>query len=101
MPKLRRRARLGDQPPMIRSYRQFSGQNLAGLAALSDGIFAVAMPLLVLGIHVPAATVMQAEQPLCTGGSWRSGAQLRNTLAPLGAQLLTYSLSWLARACVA
>ena len=80
---------------MIRSYRQFSGQNLARLAALSDGIFAVAMTLLVLGIHVPAATVMQAEQPLWTGGSWQSEAQLLNTLAPLGPQLLTYFMSFL------
>lgn len=80
---------------MIRSYRQFSGQNLARLAALSDGIFAVAMTLLVLGIHVPAATVLHAEQPLWSGGSWQSEAQLLSTLAPLGPQLLTYFMSFL------
>jgi hypothetical protein len=48
---------------MIRSYRQFSGQNLGRLAALSDGIFAVAMTLLVLNVAVPRATVPHAEQP--------------------------------------
>ncbi len=80
---------------MIRSYRQFSGQNLTRLAALSDGIFAVAMTLLVLGIHVPAAAVFHAEQPIWTGGSWQSEAQLLSTLAPLGPQLLTYFMSFL------
>jgi uncharacterized membrane protein len=80
---------------MIHSYRQFSGQNLARLAALSDGIFAVAMTLLVLGIHVPAATVLHGEQPLWAGGSWQSEAQLLSTLAPLGPQLLTYFMSFL------
>src|SRR5260370_8922601 len=88
MPKLRRRTRLGGQPTMIRSYRQFSGQNLARLAALSDGIFAVAMTLLVLGIHVPPSTVMQPEHPLWTGRSWQSAPQLLTTLAPLGPHLL-------------
>jgi len=80
---------------LIRSYRQFSGQNLARLAALSDGIFAVAMTLLVLGIHVPAATVLHAEQPLWAGGSWQSEAELLGTLAPLGPQLLTNFMSFL------
>src|SRR5260370_1186231 len=95
MPKLRRRTRLGGQATDILPYPKLSGQNLAPLPAPSDGIFAVAMTLLVLGIHVRAATVMQAEQPLWTGGSWQSEAQLLNTLAPLGPQLLTYFMSFL------
>jgi uncharacterized membrane protein len=80
---------------MARSYRQFSGQNLARLAALSDGIFAVAMTLLVLGIHVPVATIVQAQEPLWASGSLESERQLLSTLAPLAPQLLTYFMSFL------
>jgi TMEM175 potassium channel family protein len=80
---------------MVHSYRQFSGRNLGRLAALSDGIFAVAMTLLVLNVHVPIATVLHAEQPPWTGGSWQAEGQLLSTLAPLGPQLLTYFMSFL------
>jgi uncharacterized membrane protein len=79
---------------MIR-YRQFSGQNLGRLAALSDGIFAVAMTLLVLNIAVPHATVSHSEQPLWASGSWQSEGQLLSTLAPLAPQLLIYFMSFL------
>jgi uncharacterized membrane protein len=80
---------------MIHTYRQFSGQNLGRLAALSDGIFAVAMTLLVLNVHVPLATLVHAEQPLWAGGAWQSEGQLLRALAPLGPQLLTYFMSFL------
>lgn len=80
---------------MIRSYRQFSGQNLGRLAALSDGIFAVAMTLLVLNVHVPIGAGLQAEQPLWTDGSWQAEGRLLSTLAPLAPQLLTYFMSFL------
>jgi uncharacterized membrane protein len=80
---------------MIRSYRQFSGQNLVRLAALSDGIFAVAMTLLILNVHVPIATMLHAEQPLWANGSWQAEGRLLSTLAPLGPQLLTYFMSFL------
>jgi uncharacterized membrane protein len=80
---------------MIRSYKQFSGQNLGRLAALSDGIFAVAMTLLVLNVAVPHATVSHPEQPLWAGGSWQSEGQLLSTLAPLAPKLLIYFMSFL------
>ena len=80
---------------MIRSYKQFSGQNLGRLAALSDGIFAVAMTLLILTVHVPAVTVSHAQEPLWASGSWQSEGQLLGTLAPLAPQLLTYFMSFL------
>ena len=35
-------------------YNKIQGRNVQRLAALSDGIFAVAMTLLVLDLHLPA-----------------------------------------------
>jgi uncharacterized membrane protein len=66
---------------VIRSYRQFSGQNLGRLAAISDGIFAVAMTVLVLNIQIPNAVAAEATV-------W-------NALVPLGPHLLTYLMSFL------
>ncbi len=43
-------------------YNRIAGQNLERLAALSDGIFAVAMTLLVLDIHPPASALVNSEQ---------------------------------------
>ena len=49
---------------MKTSYNQIAGSNLERLAALSDGIFAVAMTLLVLDIHVPEKAEIHDEQAL-------------------------------------
>ncbi len=40
---------------MKTSYNLIAGKSVERLAALSDGIFAVAMALLVLALHAPAA----------------------------------------------
>ena len=80
---------------MARSYVQFSGQNLSRLAALSDGIFAVAMTLLILNVHVPTAALSQVQQPLWAGDAMRTEATLWSALEPLGPQVLTYLLSFL------
>ena len=80
---------------MIRTYRQFSGQNLGRLAALSDGIFAVAMTLLILNLHLPSVAAFHTEQPLWAGGALAAEATVWNALVPLGPQLLTYLMSFL------
>ena len=49
---------------MNTSYNRIAGSSLERLAALSDGIFAVAMTLLVLDIHVPEKAEIHDEQSL-------------------------------------
>jgi len=68
---------------MDTSYNQVAGQNLERLAALSDGIFGVAMTLLLLELHVPAKGLIHNE------------SDLRGALALLAPQLLVYLMSFL------
>jgi uncharacterized membrane protein len=64
-------------------YNRIQGRNLERLAALSDGIFAVAMTLLVLDLRLPSAAQVHSEQELL----WALGA--------LGPQWITYAMSFL------
>ena len=64
-------------------YNRIQGRNLDRLAALSDGIFAVAMTLLVLDLHLPTAAEVHTERDLAAA------------LCALGPQWLTYGMSFL------
>ncbi|MBE3557934.1 MAG: DUF1211 domain-containing protein [Ktedonobacteraceae bacterium] len=64
-------------------YNRIAGQSLERLAALSDGVFAIAMTLLVLDLRVPAGEAIHSEQAL-----W-------DTLLRLSPRLLTYLMSFL------
>jgi TMEM175 potassium channel family protein len=68
---------------MSTSYNQIAGQSVDRLAALSDGIFGVAMTLLLLELHVPARELIHSE------------GDLRGALARLSPQLLVYLMSFL------
>lgn len=68
---------------MPTSYNQITGQSLERLAALSDGIFAVAMTLLVLDLHVPASEAIHSQ------------GQLWHTLAAAKPELISYVLSFI------
>lgn len=67
---------------MPTSYNQITGQSLERLAALSDGIFAVAMTLLVLDLHVPASEMIHSQ------------GQLWHALAESVPQVISYLLSF-------
>jgi uncharacterized membrane protein len=68
---------------MPTSYNQITGRSLERLAALSDGIFAVAMTLLVLDLHVPASEGIHSQ-----GALWHS-------LAGAAPQFISYLLSFI------
>jgi uncharacterized membrane protein len=65
------------------SYRQFAARGLERIGALSDGVFAIAMTLIVLEIHVPELP------PGSTDGD------LFSALGLLGPRFVTYLLSFL------
>ena len=64
-------------------YNRIAGESVERLAALSDGIFGVAMTLLLLDLHVPAKELI------------RSDADLRGALLTLCPQLLVYLMSFI------
>jgi uncharacterized membrane protein len=68
---------------MSLSYNRIAGQSVERLAALSDGIFAVAMTLLVLDLHTPAHQHIHSERDL-----WFA-------LGAMGPQLVTWLMSFL------
>ena len=68
---------------MVNLYNRIQGRSLERLAALSDGIFAVAMTLLVLDLHIPAAAQVHGE------------CELLVALGALGPQWVAYGMSFL------
>jgi uncharacterized membrane protein len=80
-------------PPV--SYRQIGGISLERLAALSDGIFAVAMTLLVLGLSVRANSALHPARPLWAPGAVNSEYVVWDVLRALAPHVLTYLMSFL------
>jgi uncharacterized membrane protein len=71
------------------TYNLFAGQSLERLAALSDGVFAVAMTLLVLDLHVPLSAAVHDER-----GLWRALAALAPSLVTYFMSFLTLGIFW-------
>lgn len=68
---------------MASFYNRIAGQSTERLAALSDGIFAFAMTLLVLEIHTPAAPAIHQE------------SDLLHAIVELGPRFAMYIMSFL------
>jgi len=68
---------------MTTAYNRIAGQSAERLAALSDGVFAVAMTLLALDLRAPAAEAVHSEHDL-----WRA-------LLALAPRLLMYMMSFM------
>ena len=76
------------------SYHRFAGSSLDRLAALSDGVFAVAMTLLVLDLKPPSVP-MRAQQPIWSGGGGSEHALLHGLSHDVAPRLLPYAMSFL------
>jgi uncharacterized membrane protein len=70
-------------PRSQRRFNEFAGTNLDRLAGISDGIFAVSMTLLVLGLSVPTLSAGTTE-----GDLWHE-------LLRLGPNVLVYTMSFM------
>ncbi|HEY7981293.1 MAG TPA: TMEM175 family protein [Candidatus Eremiobacteraceae bacterium] len=68
---------------MRATYNVIAGQSLERLAALSDGVFAIALTLLVLDLHVPASASIFSERDL-----WHA-------LTPLAPQFVAYLMTFM------
>ena len=77
------------------SYHRFAGSSLDRLAALSDGVFAVAMTLLVLDLKAPVVP-KRVQHPIWSGGGGGSEhALLHDVLHHVAPHLLPYAMSFL------
>ena len=74
---------------MRTTYNQVAGHNVERLAALSDGVFAVAMTLLVLDLRAPALEAIHGEEQL-----WRALQQLGPRLLMFAMSFLTLGICW-------
>jgi uncharacterized membrane protein len=70
-------------------YNRVAGQSVERLAALSDGIFAVAMTLLVLDLRVPASEAIHTERDL-----WHALVMLSPRLLIFFMSVMTNGIFW-------
>jgi uncharacterized membrane protein len=71
------------------SYNRIAGQSVERLAALSDGIFAVAMTLLVLDLHVPLREGIRSESDL-----WHAMTAMLPQIAMYMMSFVTLGIFW-------
>jgi uncharacterized membrane protein len=70
-------------------YNFIAGQSIERLAAISDGVFAVAMTLLVLDLHTPAAETIHREADL-----WKAVVALAPRVLVYLMSFLTLGIFW-------
>ncbi len=75
---------------MPTAYNRIAGQSVERLAAISDGIFAFAMTLLVLDLHVPVMDAIHSEHDL-----WRALVSLYPRLIMYMMSFMTLGIFWL------
>jgi len=76
------------------AYPQIAGQSVSRLEAISDGIFAVAMTLLVLDLAIKGTTVPHGQHPLWTAGAGSEHEALRE-LRGLAPKVVPYVMSFM------
>ena len=74
---------------MSKSYNTFAGQNVGRIASLSDGVFSIAMTLLVLDLRAPAVEAIRSEADL-----WRALGALSPRLLMYVMTFLTLGIFW-------
>ena len=74
---------------MLSNYNRVAGQSVERLAALSDGIFAVSMTLLVLDLRVPAIEAIHSERDL-----WHALVVLAPRLLIFLMSVMTNGIFW-------
>lgn len=74
---------------MSAPYNQFAGQNLERLTALSDGVFAIAMTLLALDLHIPPTTGIHTDPQF-----WPKLVPLARNFLPYVMSFLTLGIFW-------
>ena len=74
---------------MSTPYNRIAGQSVERLAALSDGVFAVAMTLLVLDLRAPATEAVHNEHDL-----WRAVVALSPRLIMYMMSFMTLGIFW-------
>jgi uncharacterized membrane protein len=72
------------------TYNEIAGQSVERLAALSDGVFAVAMTLLVLDVRAPAVEAVHNEHDL-----WLALGALAPRLVMCAMTFLTLGIFWI------
>jgi uncharacterized membrane protein len=70
-------------------YNLIAGHSLERVAALSDGVFSIAMTLLVLDLRVPATEAVHSESDL-----WKALAALAPRLLPYLMTFMTLGIFW-------
>jgi uncharacterized membrane protein len=76
-------------------YHRFAGSSLDRLAALSDGVFAVAMTLLVLDLKAPILPKRIQHPIWSAGGGGSERALAHDLLHQVAPHLLPYAMSFL------